>query len=173
MKRLKKIWLILLSTMTLFFVFVIWYSYIYSMDKAKPFQLKFPNLDSKLLIATQGSDFKNTLTNGIVDYFKSDSIFIKVIDVSSLDEVNPVYYDAITVIHTWENWKPPSAVKMFLERTSKYKDQIIVLTTSGEGTYKIEEVDAITGESIWDDVPLLVDKIIEKLDPILKLNTVR
>jgi menaquinone-dependent protoporphyrinogen IX oxidase len=72
------------------------------------------------LIATQGSDFKNAVTKGLVDHFKSDSIFIQVVDIQELSAIDPVNYDALVLIHTWESWKPPVEVKSFIERTKKY-----------------------------------------------------
>ncbi|MDX1769688.1 MAG: hypothetical protein R3294_16675, partial [Arenibacter troitsensis] len=78
-------------------------------------------------------------------------------------------YDALLIIHTWENWKPPSAVKSFMDRTKDYRDKTVVLTTSGEGSYKMEGVDAFTGESILDETPNYVGQIINKLNPLLKL----
>ncbi len=46
----------------------------------------------------------------------------------------------------------------------------MVLTTSGEGTYKVKDVDAIAGESILEDAPVFVKEIISRLDSILKAN---
>lgn len=167
MKSVKKILWISLSAAVLFILFLLWYKNEYSMDKAEAFEVNSEIVTSKLLIATQGSDFKNTVTTGVVEYYKSDAAFIKVIDVSSLPEVDPEDYDAILLIHTWENWKPPEAVKSFMERTLSYRDKMVVLTTSGEGSYKMEGVDAITGESKLTETPLYTEKIILKLNTIL------
>ncbi len=43
-----------------------------------------------------------------------------------------------------------------------------MLTTSGEGSYKMGDVVAITGESIVAHAPLDMDKIIGKLKPLLE-----
>ena len=58
-------------------------------------------------------------------------------------------------------------MQTFIEEYPEYSNKIIVLTTSGEGSYKMEGVDAITGESILADAPLFVDTIIERLNKIL------
>ena len=60
------------------------------------------------------------------------------------------------------------AVKSFIERTKSDTHKIVVLTTSGEGSYKMDDVDAITGESIIENVPLFIDKIKQRLNPLLK-----
>ncbi|RRQ50595.1 hypothetical protein DZC72_08680 [Maribacter algicola] len=57
-------------------------------------------------------------------------------------------------------------MKTFIERTKNYQDKIVVFTTSGEGTYRMEGVDAITGESIIENVPLIVNRIKVRLDPL-------
>jgi len=153
--------------LAIFFLFALWYKNEYSMETAETYEVNTQNLEKKLLLATQGSDYKNTVTQAIVDYYKSDSIYLKVIDVSVLNEIVPADYDAILVLHTWEYEKPPAEVATFIERTSSYQDKIVILTTSGPGTSKMEGVDAITGESILDDVPRVVDNIIKRLNAIL------
>ena len=164
----KKILLLILFTGLFLFLFALWYKYEHSMDKAEEFQVNSPEYSSKLVIATQGSDFKNAVTNEIVSHFKQDSIFIEVIDVSSLSKINPKDYNAIVLIHTWENWKPPIEIEEFIKRTITYQDKIIVFTTSGQGSYKMEGVDAITGESKLEETSFFSKVIIDKLQPLIK-----
>lgn len=167
MKRFKKILLIMLGFMVAFFLFLMWYQYNYSMDVVAPYTINSPTLEKKVLIATQGSEFKNKVTGGIVDYFKADSVYIEVVDITSLPTIDPRKYNALVIIHTWENWKPPITVQTFIEKYPEFSNKIVVLTTSGEGSYKMEGVDAITGESKLADAPLFVDTIIERLNKIL------
>tara|TARA_R110000744_G_scaffold1334_1_gene4718 strand:+ start:813 stop:1331 length:519 start_codon:yes stop_codon:yes gene_type:complete len=167
MKLFKKVVLIILAVMIVFFLFLIWYQYNYSMDVVAPYEVNTPSFEKKLLIATQGSDFKNKVTSGVVDHFKADSVYIEVVDISTLPTIDPRKYNALVIMHTWENWKPPLTVQTFIEEYPEYSNKIIVLTTSGEGSYKMERVDAITGESILADAPLFVDTIIERLNKIL------
>lgn len=167
MKNFRKIVLIFLGLMLAFFLFLLWYQYRYSMDVVNSYAVNAATLEKKILIATQGSDFKNKVTKGIVDYFKSDSIYIQVVDVGELQNIDPKDFNAIVVIHTWENWKPPISVQLFIEKNKDRKNKIAVLTTSGEGTYKMEGVDAFTGESILTDVPFFVDKIVEQVNGLL------
>ena len=56
-----------------------------------------------------------------------------------------------------------------MDRTIEYRDKMVVLTTSGEGSYKMEGIDAFTGESILEETPNHVGEIIKKLNPLLKL----
>ncbi len=168
MKRFGKIMLIIVSVVIILLLWAIWYKYEYSMEEARAFEVNVPELEQKLLIATQGSEFKDAITNSIVNHYKSDSIFIKVIDVSSLVEIQPEDYTAIVVLHTWENWKAPFVVRQFVEKTSGHSDKMIILTTSGEGTYRISGVvDALTGESNLEEASDFADKIIARLEPLI------
>tara|TARA_R110002020_G_scaffold384233_5_gene595044 strand:+ start:5033 stop:5542 length:510 start_codon:yes stop_codon:yes gene_type:complete len=169
MKKFRKIIFVLLSIAAVFLVFMFWYQNEYAMDQAQEYEVNTPGENSRLLVATQGSEFKNTITTAIVDYYKTESVYIKVMDISALVGVNPNNYDALLIIHTWENWKPPLAVKSFMDRTKDYRDKMVVLTTSGEGSYKMEGIDAFTGESILEETPNHVGEIIKKLNPLLKL----
>ncbi len=176
MKNLKKIGLIVLSIIIILFLWATWYTYEYSMEVAQTFEVNSPDFEKKLLIATQGSAFKDSITKGIVNHFKSDSIFIKVIDISSLQEIKPEDYNALVVIHTWENWKPPTVVRQFMDRTIDFHDKMVVLTTSGQGSYTItqidalytmENIDALAGESNLEDVPDFAKNIVARLEPII------
>lgn len=163
-----KITLFILLIGAMLLVFAVWYKYEYSMDKVETVQFNSPDLDLKLLIATQGSAFKNKITSHITDHYKKDSVYIKVIDVSHLPVIDPVNYKAIVIIHTWENWKPPKEVQSFIEKNILNQNKIVVLTTSGKGSFKIKEIDAITGESKIENAPFYSNLIIKKLDDLIK-----
>jgi hypothetical protein len=171
MKKHKKIGFAILSLAVVFCLFMLWYQNEYSMAIVEGFKVNSPSENSKLLIATQGSEFKNTITTAIVDYYKAEPLYIEVMDISSLEHVNPDNYEALLIVHTWEMWKPPSSIQSFMDRTVKDRAKMVVLTTSGEGTYKMEGVDAFTGESKLDETPLQVGRIIKRLNPLLGLNT--
>lgn len=170
MKVAKRILLLFLGLIAAFLLFLVWYQYRYSMDVVASYAINSTNSEKSLLVATQGSDFKDSLTNVIVNHFKSGSIYIQVIDVSSLEEVDVEDFDAITIIHTWENWKPPVEVQSFVDRTKDDEEKIVVMTTSGEGSYKMDGIDAFTGESIIANVPDFAERIIDSLNSILKGN---
>ena len=156
-----------IGIVALFFIFAVWYKYKYAMAHVEPYSINAQHLDTKLLIATQGSSFKNTVTQGILDYYEADSLFIRVIDVSGLNEIEPEDYKAILVMHTWEYVKPPEAVQSFMDENFSSKNKMVVLTTSGEGSERMEDIDAISGESILEDVPDVVGKIVGQLNSII------
>ena len=168
MTNKKKITLSITVLGLLFILFAVWYKYQYSMDTAKSFEVNTSMLDRKLIIATQGSEFKNEITKNIVEFYKPDSIYIKVVDISSLSEIDPQNWNALVIMHTWENWKPPIDVKAFIDRTQAFQNKIVVLTTSGQGSFKMKGIDAITGESKLEKTASYAHLIIERLDPLLK-----
>jgi len=163
-----KITLVILLLGAILIIFAVWYKYEYSMDPVETVQFNSPDLDLKLLVATQGSAFKNGITSNITNHYKKDSIYIKVIDVSQLPEINPAIYKAIVLIHTWENWKAPKEVQSFIEQNISNQNKIVVLATSGKGSFKIKEIDAITGESKLENTTFYSDLIIKKLDDLIK-----
>ncbi len=153
----------------LILVFAIWYKCEYSMDVVSERTINSPELSEKLLIATQGSDFKDRITQGIVDHFKSDSIFIRLIDISILPEISLAEYDAAMLMHTWENWEAPESAAKFLgSLNEKQKQKVVVLITSGSGDQKIDEVDAITGESNLKEVNQYTNQVVAKLSRLME-----
>ena len=148
------------------FSFLTWYKFHYSMDVARSFEVNTPELEHRVLIATQGSEFKNAVVDGIVDHLKQRHAYIKVVDVAALLQVNEDKWDAVVVIHTWENLKPQADAKAYLERVKDLK-KVIVLATSGNGGHKIEGINAISSASVMTDIPLLTLGIKTRLDSIL------
>ncbi|MGC1516022.1 MAG: hypothetical protein WA810_10645 [Maribacter sp.] len=167
MKGFKTFLLVLLGIMMVFFLALLWYQNKYSMEAVEPYAINSPRFENKLLIATQGSEFKNRVTDKIVSYYSGDSIYISVIDIQGLETIDPKMFKAIVVIHTWENFKPPVTVQTFIDRTKVDNFKIVVITTSGDGDHKMEGVDAITGESIVENVPDFAKEIISRVDPLL------
>ena len=168
MKTKKRALATVIIFIVFFLLFAMWYKYEYSMDKVSPYEINSPDLNSKFVIATQGSEFKDEVTKEVINYYKGDSIYIKVIDISMLPEIEPANYKVILLIHTWENWKPPIQIETFINRTKEFRGKVIVLTTSGKGTFKMKDVDAITGESKLENAKPISKQVIEKLEQVFK-----
>ena len=151
------------------FAFLAWYKIHYSMDVARSYEVNSPELKSRVLVATQGSEFKDAIVAGIVDHLKQRQVYIKVVDVAALPQVNADKWNAVVLIHTWQNMKPQADAENFLERVKDFS-KVIVLTTSGNGNFKMEGVDAITTASVMADVPSRVADISTRLDSILDKN---
>lgn len=156
---------VLLALMGAALVFMTWYRLHYSMDVAHAFEVAGSPSGTRVLIATQGSAFKDALTKGLLEHLNRRSASVKVIDVSGLRGIQQNDWDAFVVIHTWEMRKPPPVVREFVAGTQA-KDKLVVLTTSGAGTFKLEGVDAISAASQMADVPARVTEMAGKLDAI-------
>jgi hypothetical protein len=145
---------------------LIWYYATYSMAPAKAFTVNDPASPQRVLIATQGSEFKDAVVQGVVEKLKSRPIYIEVIDVSGLGAVDEKQWNAIVVMHTFQLSQPQPDAAAFVAR-AKGSGKVVVLGTSGEGTFKIEGVDALTSASRLVDVPRRVTDIVSRVDAML------
>ncbi|MGY3793818.1 hypothetical protein [Aquimarina sp. 433] len=164
MRILKNISIVIVL---LFMGFWIWYEYTYSMDTVIPFQVNDPNLETKVLIASQGSRFKDSLVQRVLKHYKEDAIYFKVIDVYTLFTVPIDKWDAIVIINSWEYGSPPSNVKRYIKNHPEDLDRLIILSTVGSSHITLQDVDVISGESIIEKLPEYTNEIVHRLDKIL------
>ncbi len=162
-KFLKVILIIIVIGAIAFGIFSFWFTRTYDMDAAREFEINTPEHSPSLLIATQGSEFKDSILTGLIDHFQDREFYIKVTDIENLDRVEAHRWDAICLIHTWENQKPPPAISTFVEKANK-KDHMVSLATSTFGMFELEGVDAIAGASVMDEVMEKTRELIEKLE---------
>jgi hypothetical protein len=146
--------------------FIVWYRMHFAMDPAQSFEVTGAASAGRVLIATQGSEFKNALTAGLVEHLKHRAAVVKVIDVSALDGIDEGEWDAMVVIHTWEMREPPLAVRTFVDRT-RAPQKLVVLTTSGAGDFELPGVDAISTASTMTDVVARTNDVARRVDAIL------
>lgn len=138
----------------------------YPVEVIQPFEINSPELDARVLIASQLSDYKNAIVIGLLRHLKEHPVFIKVIDVTALPGFNDYDWDAVVVIHTWENWAPPPAVETWFE-ADRQLDKIVVLTTSGNAQYQMGGINAITSASLMTTIPTDIEEILTRLNVIL------
>ena len=165
-RRWRKVLLAAALLIAASIAFAGWYRLHYSMSVARSFEVNDPHSKPRVLIATQGSEFKDALVASVVEHLKARAAYVKVIDVSALPGVNVGEWSALVVVHTWQMRKPPEAVKAFVAR-ARNSGKLVVLTTSGAGDFKMDGVDAISSASVIADVPTRVADIVAKLDSIL------
>ncbi|MBO0340310.1 hypothetical protein [Flagellimonas profundi] len=170
-RRYKVVIWILMGIIALFLLLALWYKQSHAMDLVEPYTVNSENFGRKLLIATQGSDFKDALVQDVITHYKNDSVFIKVIDVSGLPQVNHQDFDGILLVHTWEYNKPPQVVEEFIGDSKVKIQKVIAITTSGEGHRFIEGVDGISGESEVKFAHEYSDWAIMKLNSLLFEDT--
>lgn len=137
-----------------------------SVSPAREFEVKSPVAAAKVLIATQGSAFKDSVVGGVVAHLRLRPAYVKVIDVSALSSVHEADWNAILVIHTWEMGQPQPDAKQFMKRIGDHH-KVIVVSTSGAGTLKLDGVDTISSASVMTDVPRRVAEIDSRIDAIM------
>ena len=106
----------------------------------------------------------------LVHHYEGKSVKVKVLPLKSLNNLKANDFAAIVIIHSWHTWNPPPEVERFIKKQAAYMDKMVVVTTSSDGTHKMDEVDAITGASRMEEVTLFTTKIIKKLNPLLGLE---
>jgi hypothetical protein len=168
MKLFKKILIVFIIFGALSIIFLTWYSVQHSMEEAKPIEVNDKSLSQRVLIATQGSKFKNAIVEETIGRLKSLPIYIKVVDVGQLTNVNENDWSAIVILHTWEYSKPQKDASAFVKRASS-KNKIIVLSTSGSGKEKMDGIDGITSASVMEETSTKTDQIVTSVKAILKI----
>lgn len=146
--------------------FLAWYRVHFAMNPVEGFTVNDPSSEQHLLIATQGSAFKDAVVAGVVERLSERPIFIQVVDVTALPDADESDWDAIIVLHTIEYGKAPAPAQTFVDRVGQ-SGKVVVLSTSGAGDFKIEGIDAISSASRMTDVPGRVDKILSRIESLL------
>ncbi len=143
-----------------------WYLARHSMRAAAELEINSPTANERVLIATQGSSFKDSVVAGVIAHLKERHAYAKVIDVAALPLVREADWSAIVVLHTWEMEKPQQDAQRFIA-SARDPRKVIVLTTSGSGTARMPGVDAISSASEMIDVSNRVAEIDSRLDSLL------
>lgn len=167
MKRRKKniLWTLGILVILLIF-FLTWYKLTYSMEPAETYEINDEKAPYHVLIATQGSNFKDLLVNQLIIELETRPVYVRVIDVSALSQIKEAEWMAIVVLHTWEYARPEQNAKDFIDRIRDRK-KLIVLSTSGSGNNLIEGVDGITSASRPSEVPIKVNEIMTRVTKLL------
>lgn len=167
MKALKIVLIVIGSIIALIIIlfFVFWLTQ--RQGVVESFDVGNPELEHRVLIASQGSDFKNALVESLTTHLR-DKVYIKMIDVTTLHDINEDAWDAMVFIHTTEQWKLQPDVKKYLDRAINI-DKVILVTTSGSGDWKTEDYDieTITSASKTEELPALIENILMRLNKIL------
>jgi hypothetical protein len=146
--------------------FMTWYAVHFSMGPAREFEVNSGSAGSRVLIATQGSAFKDSIVTGVVAHLQPRQVYVRVIDVSKLATVQESDWNAIVVIHTWQMHEPQPDAKRFVN-SARNLQKVIVLGTSGAGTFKMDGIDAISSASEMLDVPRRIGEIDMRIDALL------
>jgi len=166
---MKKILKWVLIALVVFALFSLWYNWKYSMGVADSNSINQPTLEYKLLLITQKSEYKDAVTKNIASYFKGKDIYISIIDVTEMAEVDLDNFQRFVIIHTYEMWKPPKQIVAFLEKEN-IKNKVFTVSTSGDGNLIPEGVDGVTSASVITDAEEDAQEVIEWIKTQFKLE---
>jgi hypothetical protein len=123
----------------------------------------------RVLLATQYSEFKEAVVTRLLESFKDDPVYFKVIDVRDLKQESTEPYQAVFIANTCIAWRLNSHVVDFLEKTRE-KEKVILLTTVGGKNWQPEVagVDAITSASNRVKVEEVAEVIIDRIGFVLE-----
>lgn len=123
-------------------------------------------LQYRLVIANEGSHFKDSIARILLRHYETEKVQVNVIPLSSLSDLKTTDYTALVILHSWYTWKPPPEVARFIKKQRRCLGHIVVLTTSTEGSLQMDAVDAITGASKMEEAVLYANKIIERINSL-------
>ena len=170
-KILKILFLTILGIVIVIFILLGTYIVVNVQGVIEPFKVGSPDAKNKILIASQGSDFKNNLLETLVLELKSDDKYLYVVDCTKL--VNEVFsdWDAIVIIHSAQIHKMPREAELFLKRSVDLS-KVMLVSTSGAGDDKIEEfdVDAISTASRISIIHKVINWLIPRIESKLLKN---
>ena len=124
---------------------------------------------SRVLIATQNSDFKQAVIQAIRDTLENNSSYIKVIDVKKLPYESTEDYDAVILLNQCMAGRPDPRVESFIDDAPE-KEKLVVLITGRLDSWKPESprVDAISSASVMTQAPAIGQSIAEKAIEIIR-----
>ena len=165
MQKSKKLLWIALGLLLLPASAAVWLA-LHTMNPAMEYELGDASNAPHVLIATQGSEYKNALVTDLVARLKARPTRIKVIDVTHLKDIHVDDWNAVVIVHTWQIGKPQPDAKAFVENKDVLR-KLIVVTTSGSGEEKLPGVDALSSASSMQDLQTIVDRVSRRLDAVL------
>ena len=166
MKKWIKILIAIIATpVVLLAAFLLSYILINQQGVIEPFNKGNPNSVNKILIASQGSEFKNNLVENILDQLKSDQNYFSVIDCTTLGNENDEDWDAIIIIHTLQIHEMPDEAHAFLSKVDDLS-KVMLVSTSGAGDDIVEgfNVDAISSPSRDAVIPIIMKWISKNME---------
>ncbi len=169
MKRTQKIIIgVIAGTVSFFLLLLIiagGFKLMFSQKTAETFEINKPDNNTHILIATQGSKFKEKLVEKVIGNFNNKKVYIKGIDVSLLNNININDWHSILIINSIESGKLEKNVEKFIQKNIT-EEKIVLVTTSGSGKWKSDdyEIDSISTASKINKLESLSRVILEKIN---------
>ena len=164
-KWIKVVLWILATPIALIGILLVIYIVMNTQGVIEPFQSGNPQADTRILIASQGSEFKESLVGSIIDEFKDPETFFSVIDCTTLQDIRIDDWDAMIIIHTMQIHKMPAGARKFLDEVDDFSNIMLVCTSGGgDEVVTAYDVDAISSASRMSKLPAILQWIGERLE---------
>lgn len=170
MKKWIKILIWIIATpILLLLIALVAYVIVNRQGVIEPFSTGDPAAEKRILIASQGSEFKEQLVAQLVNRFSNEQTYLSVVDCTALDGIDGSEWDAIILLHTMQVHKMPKEATRFLERQKDLSRTMLVCTSGGGDEIMTGfAVDAISSPSRLSRLPEVVawinSKMAEKLN---------
>ncbi len=140
----------------------LWYVYEFYPRAAEPYEINSPDQPTRVLVATQGSEFKNGLVAAVCDRLAMRPVYVKVMDVGGLDAIDTREWDKVLVVNT-AMMNTMSAPARRLVARGEGLDNVLLFVTSGGADFKPADlrVDALSGASRKGDTNRLAEIILD------------
>jgi len=119
-----------------------------------------------VLIASRATEYKKQLVKELQKELSAAQISHSVIGVSPLEKIDPSEYAVIVIINTCLAWGLDDEISEFLDR-QQTTGNIILLTTSGEGSWRPEkdgrDFDALSGASVKENVSDVARNLMDRI----------
>ena len=166
MKKFFKIILyITLGLLTVFLILLGTYVVVNQQGIIDPFQVGNPGAENKILIASQGSEFKERLLKDLLEKLESEDKYLYVVDCTALEVENVADWHAVIIIHSAQIHKMPEEAELFLKRATDLS-KVMLISTSGAGDDMVEgfDVDAITTASRSENRHSLISWLLPRIE---------
>jgi len=126
--------------------------------------------EARVLIANQGSEFKDAVVEKLQDEMQGSGISFTVQKLNTLGRVKSEEWDAVVILHAVKIGSINKNVERFFNRIDDY-GKVIVCTTCGEKDVVPAKygIDSITAASKKEEVSALTQQIVKRLHDMLDI----
>ncbi|MBC1514742.1 hypothetical protein [Listeria immobilis] len=160
MKKPVKITLIIVGIAVVIFAGVMLsYRFLKSMDVTPNAEINESETGNHVLLATQGSDFKDSVIEQIKKDMAGKDVHISIMDTTKLDKVNADDYDKVVLFTTVQSDDIPENVTTFMNDNKDKSIHIAVTADSGRWDKQPKDIDAISEASKSENKQDFVDDL--------------
>lgn len=145
--------------------------YFWSQTDTALVEVNSSDLETKILIASRKSDFKDAVIDRVREAFQEKDVYIKIIGLENLKTEDAAPYSTIVLINTGMAWGVDPLVETFVDAHAA-ATPTIVLTTSNRGDIYPDlegrDIDAIASASTPSEIDPVADQLIEKIMALLQ-----